>query len=433
VLLFAESASAQVIWKGDFSTGDYSQFRDFMCGAYSGPGSCPGGLQPASKTQATPTAPGVVACSNPDLDGCRFQLVTPPRPAVGPYRPTGRHAMRVHTAQGFRNSATCDNASLGGKPWGESCRNELKVSKEPSQSGDTGFFTQGDSRYYGWSTYVPQDTDPHGTLLTPANKVDGGGGIILQFHSEGECDGGGPPLAVSIVRTDAGGYKSGSQYMLSLYKRDVYHQDGFDNGQYGYDVNQAGRDPVTGNVVLTSTGLPALSPSKRVLQPGNYRLWPWAGTTVPLEKGMWHTFVLRVHWSTCDNATIACATGQQPGVVELWVDGRKVYPDTTGANGSPADPAFRPTLYTWPAASEYTQGKQFHAVCPDRQNENSRYSAGAPIRVYMQYGFYGAANIPSGQTIYHADLVSGASFQDVDPRSRQARSALMSVLPLILE
>ena len=62
---------------------------------------------------------------------------------------------------------------------------------------------QNDDRYYGWSTFLPAAGDPGGDMRAPTTAASGNNHawkILMQFHSIGECDTGGPNLSVGLKR-----------------------------------------------------------------------------------------------------------------------------------------------------------------------------------------------------------------------------------------
>ncbi len=405
-----------LLWCGDFRTGDFTQYRSLQCGARvasdgsSGAGSCPGGIQ----SNGFNTVAGQVTCPNPDDAQCRFALVTPPAPAAGAsstFVPTGS-AMRVRVAPSRdpANPDLGDSASFINFPWGRDHRNELATTRESTSTGTPGQYGQNDDRYYGWSTFIPADTDTAGgTLPDPGTDPSANWKILLQFHSVGSCDSGGPNLSIGLKRTDTPtSVEKGPKYQWAMLKRDRY-----------WDNNA---DP--------STADGQYSPSKALGWNGTYRLWPfntssnsYPNTSLSVEKGRWYTFVLRVRWSACDcpvnqpcaAGAIACLPGQEPGIVELWVDGQPVYPITSGTN---PDPTFRPTLYRWPQESEYQVGGPLHGSCPNRSGESSQYQAGTPMPAYLKTGLYRHKLTGWLDTVYQADLVVGTNRAAVDPRTR---------------
>jgi hypothetical protein len=408
------SARAEIVWKGDFSTGNFSQYVRMQCGADEGADSCPGGNQ---------NHPGlidkfpVVACVNePD---CRFLLLDNtqvPVPAPGassPYRPTGNALrVRVHPAPANQDPATGgDNGWRIGRPWGGDHRNELVLARDMT-GGQPDLYTQNDDAYYGFSLYIPQDGAPGGDFPNPPATYDfPRWHLLFQFHATGSCDDGGPPLSLALMRTDsASGTQQGSEWQWVLYKRDTYHADSTNNPPRGY------------------------VPTKAVGQDGNYRLWPWNNSrnanpsmVSNLEKGRWHTFVLHVLWSTCDGETIPCTADQKRGELELWVDGVKKYPLASG-NGPGRDPKYRPTLYTYPARNTegiYHPASTENGMCvPGLQClngngcEEPRWAQGAPIPVYLKLGLYRDRRISNIETLYHADLLAATDRTQADPLTR---------------
>ncbi len=408
------SAHAEIVWKGDFSTGNFSQYIRMQCGADEGAESCPGGNQ--SHPGRIDDFPVVTCVNEPD---CRFLLLgnaEVPAPAPGAssaYRPAGNALrVRVHPAPPDQDPTTSgDNGWRIGRPWGSDHRNELVLARDTA-AGQPDFYTQNDEAYYGFSVYIPRDGDPGGDFPNPPASYDfPRWHLVFQFHATGACDDGGPPLFLALMRTDtASGTQQGSEWQWVLFKRDTYHADSTHTPPRGY------------------------VPTKSVGQDGNYRLWPWNNTrnanpslASNLEKGRWHTFVLRVVWSTCDGQTIPCRADQKKGELELWVDGVKKYPVPSG-NGPGRDPKYRPTLYTYPAPNAegvYRPASAEDGTCAlglqclnGNGCEEPGWAQGAPIPVYLKLGLYRDRRIPNIETLYHADLLAATERAQADPLTR---------------
>ena len=384
LVLSASPVLAQSVWSGDFRNGDFSAYGRIYCGAYSGGGSCPGGVQD------NPTPSTVEpACPAPDEAGCRFTLTAPPPSPPGKYTPAGP-ALRVvvaHTPDAPQGDEEGDRAPGLNQPWGRDHRNELvnpldgAAARAPDLGNPgsyrlvPGYYTEGDERWFGWSTYIPRDDEWQGTFPDPtvSRSTSPNWHVLFQIHSVGACDANGPNLSIGIDRTDGdqGAYETGTRYQFTLNKRDTYST----SDALNYTPGAApGRD-------------------------GHYRLWPHYdpanGRFNPVStatKGEWHTFVLHVVFSANPNK----------GVVELWMDGVKRYPGT-------GDPSTRATLYRFPST-------------PCAGEDMSWFIAGKPMPVYVATGLYRSRFQLPTDTLYQADLKSTADTNGcrlVDPLQGQ--------------
>jgi len=356
VLTLGARAQAQSIWYGNFSNGDFSGYGGIHCGAYSGGGSCPGGVQ------TNPTSSTVhPACPTPDAHGCRLQLMPAPMPLTG-YRPV-EDALRVRVATG-------DDAPAIGRPWGGDDRNELQKPRDGASARAPnlnlpgtfiqrdGYYTEGHERWFGFSVFVPPDSHPEGSFPDPQvpSSESANWHILFQIHAVGSCDAGGPILNLGLKRVDSetGKKQAGMAYQFTLGKRDTYSTSMEQNYT---PVTPPGRD-------------------------GDYRLWPHYdatngrfNTTPNYQKGRWHTFVLHVVFST-DPAR---------GKVELWMDGIKRYP-------GPLDPPTRATLY------RFANGAK--PDCEDR----TWFIPNEPMPAYVKTGMYRDQKQQGTDTVFLADL-----------------------------
>jgi len=364
--LSSRSAEAQLYLDAQYGgTTPLAGFLSAECGAafngVASPGSCPGGQQGnGSSTRFT----AANLCPNPDPVGCRFSQVAAPPSANNGWTPSDK-VLQVRTGNGDNDPPA--------KPWGSGPRNELALTIDSkavlavsSNQQDLGHYTEGDDRWFGWATYIP--TAP--LFHDPPSCTNGDEGTtFFQIHEVGQCVGGGPLLMVALRRTDLANachspFQAGPDWMPALIWKNVW----------------SARAP-TDNCFR---GLPNASPINGAHLPecNIQRLWPKAGANPSFARNTWHTFQLHVKFSA--NPSI--------GVLELWVDGSKVYPDPTAG-----DPVHQTTMFNWTNPPQCSTDP----------------AATGPMPVYAKQGMYGLPS--SSDLIYQADFKIGGTRQDVDP------------------
>ena len=271
------------------------------------------------ETSATPAPLDNPSCPAGDMDHitgqarCRFQLRKDfsASGGPGPYQPTwdsqGLYYLKATIDQ--HDFFTRDSADPDPGNSSEHCVIDTKAENEPRNELQDPLDASGvqiqphdqDDRYYVWFTFVPMPTkvtDPFKLPpLTIGSDIDTF--VLFQFHQTSGCGGGSPPLGVSLIAgggtIDPAGDRlpPGNTWFWNL------------------GSQQFPGDP-SGGVLPTPVG----APGGRLSLPA-------------LTAGTWHSVILHVFWSACNdgtNHTNVCQhnsqTGNldQKGSVSLWLD-----------------------------------------------------------------------------------------------------------------
>jgi hypothetical protein len=227
-------------------------------------------------------------------------------------------------------------------------RNEvLGVQETP---GVSTYWTQGDDRYFAWSTWFDSSTFSTYTCSSTACSSNPWN-VWTQFHQAG--DNYSPPISFTLTRSSS----QPGKYKAQFWTKDKYDSDWTNERlQFTWD---------------------------------------------PLPVNQWLDVVLHVKFGTSAST----------GVVELWY-GTNGGPKTQvtlncpDANGTAGNLKTCPTttLYTWPAQGDYNY-YPYETYSPR--------TPGTPMPDILVQGLYRQNDILDSVILYHSDLVVGTSYAAV--------------------
>lgn len=193
-------AMGQVEWSGDTKDADLYQYMYVQCGAQEGASECPYNTQSANTPTVNTSSMGnCYGCTSPSSSaGCRICAAEVlENTATGhedAFKPHAWALKFVVAGYGDPGTAEGDNAPDVGYPWGEDFRTELSQIRD-FQTGNPITFENGDERYFGWSSYIPDDF-PDSPELTEEAQTPWGQ-LIFQIHHHG-YDGGSPYIGINM-------------------------------------------------------------------------------------------------------------------------------------------------------------------------------------------------------------------------------------------